>query len=192
MAFVIAVALTPRDAWWLLCAEAAVALVAMTFTGLGLRRAAPRMLVAVPFVAFALLLPFVGVGERVVVGPFTLSSVGLWSAWAVLAKSTLSLCAVISVTATTTVPDLLLGLARLRVPSVFVSIAGFMVRYLDVLIGEAQRMRIAMAARGFRARNPREMRPVASGAATLFIRAHERGERIHGAMLARGYREVTP
>lgn len=189
---VAAVALTPRDAWWALGIEAAAVAVAVGLARLSPGRLAGRLLVGAPFVAFAVVLPLVGTGDRVDVGPLSLSVEGLWATWSILAKSTLSLGAAVVVTATTTIPDLLIGLARLRVPRIMIAITGLMVRYLDVLIGEARRMRIAMKARGFRARRPADGRAIASGAAALLVRSHERGERVYAAMLARGYRGVAP
>jgi cobalt/nickel transport system permease protein len=49
------------------------------------------------------------------------------------------------------------------------------------------RMRMALTARGFEARNPRHWPVLARSAGALFIRSYERGERVHLAMLSRGY-----
>ena len=89
--------------------------------------------------------------------------------------------------ATTEPRALLTGLERLRMPPLLVQIMGFMVRYLDVVADEVRRMRIALASRGFTARNPRHWPVVARSAGALFIRSYERGERVHLAMLSRGY-----
>jgi cobalt/nickel transport system permease protein len=67
-----------------------------------------------------------------------------------------------------------------------------MVRYLDVVTGEMHRMRIAAEARGFSARNPRHWPVLARSTGALFIRSYERGERIHLAMLSRGYAGRMP
>ena len=67
-------------------------------------------------------------------------------------------------------------------------ILGFMVRYLDVVTDEMRRMRVALASRGFTARNPRHWPVIARSAGALFIRSYERGERVHLAMLSRGLR----
>ena len=89
--------------------------------------------------------------------------------------------------ATTSVPALLGGLRRLRVPSLLVAIAGSMVRYLDVIAGEVHRMDVARRSRGYQGRWLWQGKAVAAGAGALFVRAYERGERVHLAMLARGY-----
>ena len=97
------------------------------------------------------------------------------------------MAASIVLAATTPVAELLRGLERLRVPRVLVAIAGFMVRYLDVIAGEVRRMRVARLSRGHDPRWIWQARAVAASAGTLFIRSYERGERVHLAMLSRGY-----
>jgi cobalt/nickel transport system permease protein len=49
-----------------------------------------------------------------------------------------------------------------------------------------------MAARGYAPRSLREARPVATAAGALFIRSYERAERVHAAMLGRGFTGVMP
>ena len=80
------------------------------------------------------------------------------------------------------------GLARLRVPPVFVSIMSFMVRYMELMADSLARMRTAMTARGYDPRWLWQAKPIASSAGALFVRSYERGERIHAAMVARGIR----
>jgi cobalt/nickel transport system permease protein len=94
--------------------------------------------------------------------------------------------------ATTRVPDLLGGLHRLRVPRLVVSIAGFTVRYAEVLGDDLRRRRIARLARGGDPRWLWQAGAVAAGAGTVFVRAFERGERVHLAMLARGHDPDVP
>jgi cobalt/nickel transport system permease protein len=75
----------------------------------------------------------------------------------------------------------------LRLPARLVEIIGFMIRYLDVVTDELRRMRIALESRGFSARSPRHWPVIARSLGALFIRSYERGERVHLAMLSRGY-----
>jgi len=116
----------------------------------------------------------------------------LWAAWNILAKATLGAWASILLAATTQVPDLLEGLGRLRVPSVITAIMGFMVRYLDVIVGEWNRMRVALRSRAYRARSLRQAGALAAASGSLFIRSYERGERVYLAMLSRGYTGTMP
>ena len=53
-----------------------------------------------------------------------------------------------------------------------------MVRYLEVITGEMQRMRVARRSRGYDPRWMWQARAVATSAGTLFIRSYERGERV--------------
>ncbi len=151
-----------------------------------------RMVVEVPFVVFALVLPFVAYGEQVEVLGVSLSRPGLLAAFGILATATLGVLASLTLAATTEPQALLAGLQRLRVPSLMVQIMAFMVRYLDVVTSEMQRMRVARESRGFRARDPRQWPVIARSTGALFIRSYERGERVHLAMLSRGYTGTMP
>ena len=48
-------------------------------------------------------------------------------------------------------------------------------------------MEVARQSRGFIATGPKHWKVLAQAAGTLFIRSYERGERVHLAMLSRGY-----
>ncbi|MEV4434003.1 cobalt ECF transporter T component CbiQ [Streptomyces sp. NPDC049585] len=190
--FVVVVVCTPREALWAFALYAlllaAVAATARVPAGFVLR----RLLIEVPFVAFALLMPFVAQGEHVHVLGLALSRNGLWGAWNILAKGTLGVAASVLLAATTELRSLLLGLQRLRMPSLLVEIASFMLRYGDVVTDEMRRMRIARESRGFTARGVRDWGVLAKSAGALFIRSYERGERVHLAMVSRGYTGTMP
>ncbi len=146
-----------------------------------------RLGLEIPFVLFAVFLPFVGSGPFIRVGELVLSQEGLWGAWNIVAKATLGVGASVILVATTEVPHLLRGLDRLHVPRPITAIAGFMVRYLDVTAGEWGRMRTAMAARGYAPRWIGQVRSLGNAGGALFVRSYERGERVFSAMLARGF-----
>ncbi|MGB7861157.1 MAG: energy-coupling factor transporter transmembrane component T, partial [Acidimicrobiia bacterium] len=131
-------------------------------------------------------------GEQVELLGVTVSEACLWGAWNILAKASIGASATILLAATTEVPDMLNGMGRLHVPSVLTAIAGFMMRYLEVIAEELGRMRTAMTARGFDPRWIWQVRPIASSSGALFIRSYERGERVHSAMLARGFTGEMP
>jgi cobalt/nickel transport system permease protein len=151
-----------------------------------------RTVVEVPFVVFALLMPFIATGPRVDVLGVAVSQPGLTAAWTLLVKGTLGVLASLTLAATTEPRDLLAGLERLRVPNLLVQIMGFMVRYLDVVTDEMARMRVARQSRGFDARDIRHWPILARSSGALFIRSYERGERVHLAMLSRGYTGTMP
>ncbi|MGH9243501.1 MAG: cobalt ECF transporter T component CbiQ [Acidimicrobiales bacterium] len=190
--FVLAVVATPREAGWAFGTHLAVLAVVVALARVPPGLLARRLAIELPFVAFAVLLPVVGGGERVAVVGVSLSVEGLWGAWNILAKATLGLFATLLLTATTSIADLIGGLDRLRVPRAFTAIAGFMVRYADVVADDMRRMRIARLSRGHDPRWFWQARAVASSAGALFIRTYERGERVHAAMLSRGYTGALP
>ncbi|MFI8261551.1 cobalt ECF transporter T component CbiQ [Streptomyces sp. NPDC085665] len=191
-AFVLVVVSTPREAVWAFglyaVLIAAVAAAARIPAGFLLR----RLLIEVPFVAFAVLMPFVAQGERVEVLGTSLSVPGLWGAWNVLAKGTLGVAASVLLASTTELRALLLGLQRLKLPPLLVQIASFMIRYGDVITDELRRMSIARRSRGFEASGIRHWGVLAKTAGALFIRSYERGERVHLAMVSRGYAGSMP
>ncbi|MCI3224741.1 cobalt ECF transporter T component CbiQ [Streptomyces sp. NP-1717] len=192
LCFVLVVVSTPREAVWAFALYAvllaAVAALARVPAGFLLR----RMLIEVPFVAFALLMPFVVPGDQVRFLGLSLSVPGLWGAWNVLAKGTLGVAASVLLASTTELRALLLGLQRLRLPPMLVQIATFMIRYGDVITDELRRMSIARRSRGFEARGVRHWGVLGKSAGALFIRSYERGERVHLAMMSRGYTGTMP
>ena len=153
---------------------------------------AKRLLIETPFVLFALFLPFIGRGEQIDVLGISLSIDGLWGAWNILVKATLGLFTTVLLGATTPIAGILHGLEHLRMPRLITAIAGFMVRYADVITGEVTRMRIARESRGYDPRWFWHARAVAASAGTLFIRSFERGERVYLAMVSRGYAGSMP
>jgi cobalt/nickel transport system permease protein len=190
--FTIAVVATPREEFWAFGGYAlilaAVAAIASVPAGWLLRRS----LIELPFVVFAVLLPFLASGDQVTWLGITMSRDGLYGGWNILAKGTLGVLASLLLAATTTTRELLAGLDRLRCPRIVTQIAMFMLRYLEVLTGEARRMRIARVSRGDDPRFLWQLRGFASCLGALFLRAFERGERVYLAMLSRGYTGRMP
>jgi cobalt/nickel transport system permease protein len=190
--FVLAVVATPREAIW------AYGLYAVLVAGVAMLGRVPlpflarRLVIELPFLLLAVFLPLVGQGERVELLGLSLAREGLWAAWNIVVKGTLGVAASVVVAATTPVPELLRGLERLRLPRAFTTIAGFMVRYADVIADEVRRMRIARISRGHDPRWIWQARAVAASAGTLFIRSYERGERVYLAMVSRGYAGSMP
>ena len=166
---------------------AVVLAVLVALSGVPVGYLARRMVVETPVLVFAALLPFVATGPEVDVLGIGLSRAGLVASGALVTKATLGVLGSLLLAATTEPRDLLAGLERLRVPTQLVQIMGFMIRYLDVVTDELRRMRTARESRGFTARDPRHWPIIARSAGALFIRSFERGERVHLAMIARGY-----
>lgn len=186
------VAVTPRQAVWAFALYAIVVLALIAVSRVSLRFVLARLAAIAPFILFALFIPFVGQGETTPVLGVELSVHGLWATWNILAKAVLGASISIILTATTEVPDIIRGLGVLRVPALFTSIATFMIRYFELITEELGRMRVAMTARGYDPRWLSQARPIATSAGALFVRSYERGERVHNAMLARGFSGEMP
>jgi len=190
--FVVAVVLTPPDAWPAFLLYVAMLLGAARAGRVKFTFIARRLVIGVPFLLFALLLPVLASGERVEIVGIQLSRPGLWAAWNIVGKAALGLTTTILLGATTTVADILHGLEHLKVPRVFTAIAGFMVRYGDVVTGELRRMKVARESRGYDPRWLWQGRAIAAGLGSLFVRSYERGERVYVAMLSRGFDGSMP
>lgn len=190
--FTVVVVATPREEFLAFAGYAAVLAVVAALARVPPAWLGKRALIEVPFVILAVVLPFVGPGERVTWLGVSLSVDGLYGAWNIVAKGTLGVLASLLLAATTTVRDLLCGLDRLRCPQILTQIATFMLRYLQVIADEARRMRVALISRGYDPRFLWQARAFAAGLGALFLRAFERGERVYLAMVSRGYTGRLP
>lgn len=189
---VFAVVATPRELLWPFGCYALGLLALWWWIGVPARWLAPRLLIELPFVVLAVLLPFAAGQPRVSVLGLSLSTPGLYAAWGIIAKGTLGVGVSLTLAATTAVRELPGGLTRLRVPGLIVTIVVLMLRYVDVLADEAARMRLARISRGDDPRTLRQVGATARGAGSLFLRSYERGERVHLAMLSRGFTGAVP
>jgi cobalt/nickel transport system permease protein len=190
--FTIVVVATPREEFWAFAGYTALVAIVAAFARVRPGWLLKRSLIEVPFVILAVVLPFVGDGEKVTWLGMSLTVEGLYGAWNIIVKGTLGVWASLLLAATTTARDLIIGLDRLRCPQVITQIATFMLRYLEVITGEARRMRIARISRGYDPRFLWQVKAFAIGVGSLFLRAFERGERVYLAMISRGYTGRLP
>jgi cobalt/nickel transport system permease protein len=191
IAFALVAVATPPQAYLAFATYAGLLAVAVAVSRVPPLFIAKRMVIELPFVVFALVVPFVSTGPRTEVLGLSVSEPGLVAGGALLIKGTLGVAAALLLAATTEAHHVVRGLERLRLPAQLVQIMAFMVRYLDVVGDDLSRMRVALASRGFRARDPRHWPVVARSLGALFIRSYERGERVHVAMLSRGHVSVS-
>lgn len=182
--FVLVVVLTPRE-WILAFAGYLIVLIAaLALAKVPLRRVLAGLAIEVPFVVFAVLMPFVGPEPS---GWLGLSVPGMWAAWNILVKASLGIVAATLLSSTTLPTDIVAGLQALRIPGPIVAIMTFFIRYVDVVTDQYRRMRVAQQARGFQASSPKSWPVLAHGLGALFVRSFERGERVHLALVSRGY-----
>ena len=178
---------TPITKWQGFIAFIALVIAATLVAKIPIATLFKRAVIEVPFVLFAVLMPFFGTGEKFAIGPLELYRAGLLAGALIVAKGTLGVLCAVLLSTTTTAREILRGLERLRLPIIMVQIASFMLRYINVISDEMQRMKIARESRGFEATGIKHWKILATSAAALFIRSYERGERVHLAMLSRGF-----
>jgi len=191
---VFAIALTPNGQWktWGLYGFGIVTLVILsqvTFSALAKR-------VGVEFIFIGVVLLgtlFQRSGEVIWQwGWFQVTTVGLTNLGSVALKMLLSLTMVNILILTTPIPALLHAIATLRVPPLLVAIMASMYRYIAVLTDEFQSMRRAALSRNLMNSRKAQRQVIGNMVGSLFIRTYDRGERVHQAMLARGYTGLFP
>ncbi len=187
LGFMLVVVATPGSAYPVFAVYAGILVAVVVVSRVPFGFLLPRMLVELPFVVFAIVLPFIATGPTTTFLGLTVSEPGLEAAASLLIKATIGVVASLTLAATTEPHELIDGLSRLRLPHEMVQIMGFMIRYLDVVTDEVRRMRIARESRGFRGSSIRQWGVLGRTASALFIRSYERGERVHLAMLSRGH-----
>jgi cobalt/nickel transport system permease protein len=196
--FIISVALTPDGAWRAYGLLTGVALAVGLASQLGPRFVQRRAVVVLPFALAAVTVVFSTPGQRLLAIPLfawelEVTDSGLVRFASILLKSWLSVQMAVVLTASTPFPDVLRAMRDIGFPKVMVATAGFTYRYIFVIGDEALRMMRARAARsGARGRKGGRSvlwRARVAGAmvGSLFLRSIERSERIHDAMVARGY-----
>ena len=186
-AFIVVVVLTPIRQWESFIGYFAIVFIVIFFSRLPLWTLAKRATIEFPFLIFALLMPFTAGGETFDVGPIALSREGAIAGLNLITKATLGVACSMILAGSTTAHSILAGFVRIKTPSLFVQIASFMIRYLNVINDQMTRMKVAREARGFEAKGIRSWPIFTSTLGALFIRSYERGERVHLAMLSRGY-----
>ncbi len=192
MVLVTAQVLTNPRHIWTFALHAAVLLSLVALSRIPWRFAAARFALIVPFVllvaAFAPFLPTdTGSGTTAVLE----GQESVHSGWIVFLnaalKGSLGVLALIVLSSTTRFSDLLKGLEKLRMPHIFILILGIAYRYIYVFVDEAASLTRAMRCRGFRGRWIWQSAMLGRLLGNLFLRAYERGERVHMAMVSRGF-----
>jgi cobalt/nickel transport system permease protein len=192
LSFIIVSAVTPITQWQAFIAYFAAIFIVSLVAKIPTPTLLKRSLIEIPFILFAILMPFFGTGERFEVGPLNLYRESLLAAVGIVAKGTLGVLSAVVLSSSTTARELLRGLEKLHLPKLMVQIAAFMLRYVNVISDEMERMKVARESRGFIATGLKDWKVIAIAASALFIRSYERGERVHLAMLSRGYTGVLP
>jgi cobalt/nickel transport system permease protein len=201
VAFILAGGLMPIGAWPGFAILLVLAVAGAWASGLGWTFALRRSYIALPFALVALPLLFTVPGEAIYTLPLTGWTITVqgWERFAsLMLRSWIAVQGAILLTAVTPFPDVLWAMGSLRIPRLLVATIGFMYRYLFVLADETARMLRARSARAGALAGRQRPSPVWHGrvaghmVGSLFLRAVERSERVHSAMLARGYDGTIP
>jgi cobalt/nickel transport system permease protein len=180
LAYVVAVVATPIGWSRLLAAEGLL----LAFL-LGLSGVPPRALL-VRWLGFIVLVAFLAVviaQSHPARAEFGVPAVVL----TIAAKNSLAFLAMLTLVNVTPVRNVIVAMRRLGVPRTLAATLQFMYRYLYVLGDELDRMVKARRARSFRRAGRLDWGLLTGLIGILFLRAFERGERVHSAMLARGW-----
>lgn len=145
-----------------------------------------RVLILLPFVLFVgILNPLFDQAVLVQAGPIAVSG-GMISFLSIILRFVLSVTAVLILIATTGMEAVCASLAGLGVPKLLISQILLLYRYLYVLLEEVLRV-----SRAYTLRSPYQegvaVRAWGSLAGSLLLRTLERAQRIHQAMLCRGF-----
>ncbi|MCX8006690.1 MAG: hypothetical protein N3B11_01050 [Coriobacteriia bacterium] len=191
LAIVLSPPLRPAEAaFTVACLGACVAL-----GRLPLRRLLARSAAVLPFAApIALVAPLQASGGSLNTGGLfgSAAASGWIAAYAIVSKAWLSAATMTLVVATTEVPELLAGLRALGVPRVMTTLLSFIARYATTLGGQIRATRIAIASRAPRLGRARLALLYGHLAGAMVVRALDRGERVHAAMLSRGFDGSLP
>ena len=136
-----------------------------------------KTLVVVPFVFLIVLLNAVVTGFQ-------------WAHLHLALRGVLSIWILVTLISTTRLSAILNVLARWRVPRVLLLTISFIYRYYFILKDEYESMVLALKARGVRQNWLHRLSMLATMTASLFIRSYERAERVHQAMVMRGFNGV--
>ncbi len=167
-----------KNGWVEYCLAGGGLLILILFSQVPLTYLFLRSLVIVPFLALILIFMAISQPEP---GEFMLF---------VSLRAWLSVLALVWLISTTPFPELLKAMRKLRIPSIILTLLGFIYRYFFLLSDEGQRMFRSVKMRSFgKKKSQLEIKTYAQILGTLFLRSYERSERVYQAMLMRGFTE---
>ncbi len=161
--------------------------VMISLGGLPARYIAGKTLFLSPFILFvAIFNPFLDTAPLTHIGEFAISG-GWVSFFSIIIRFVLTVGAALILIATTGFSEVCMACEKLGLPKVFAVQMLFLYRYIFVLGEEATRVSRARELRSFGKRG-KEPRVFASIVGNLLLRTWDRAQRIHTAMLCRGFR----
>jgi cobalt/nickel transport system permease protein len=191
---VFAIALTPNGRWLTWATYGSTVLTIILLSRIALLPLLRRVGLELVFVSTALLGTLFREGGEVLWqwGWLHITTSGLVVLGSVSLKAALSLLTLNFLITTTSTAALLNALTELRFPALLVAILASMSRYITVLMEETQAMQRAAQSRNLMSNAKHQRMIVGNMFGALFLRTYDRGERVHQAMLARGYQGMLP
>ena len=190
-AFIYAVVVALSSRFAALLAALAVSVVLIVLARLPLKKVLSRLGMANSLILFLwIFLPFTYQGKVwFTLGPLQGTREGVVFALLITLKCNAILLALIALLATTPIVALGHAMGLLRIPDMLIQLFLFTYRYIHVIFQEHDRFTKAMKTRGFVPRtNTHTYRSYAYLVGMLLVRSYDRAERIHKAMLCRGFR----
>jgi cobalt/nickel transport system permease protein len=120
------------------------------------------------------------------------SEAGLAAAAELGLRTLLAAAALVALSVRSSSAALLNALAFFRLPRTFLAVLGSVARTLWIVTDEARRMNRARLMRGASATVGARLRVVGCMIGSLLLRSFDRAERVHRAMVARGYDGAVP
>lgn len=172
-------------------AMAALTLLFYTISGIPARRVWDKLrFPSLLIIVLVVILPFAGGPTPLLnLGPLTITLEGLESALLITARFYAILILAICILDSIPVLQTIRAFQALGLPGIMADIALLMLRYLEVLAKDLQRMRRSMHVRGYQGRTCswKNIRTTALLTGNLLLRSYERADGVYRAMRVRGY-----
>jgi cobalt/nickel transport system permease protein len=168
----------------------AISLFLVTMAKLPIKKVFYRLLLVNGLILFLwLVLPFTYNGHKLfTIGPFIATKEGILLAGQITIKSNSILLSMIALLSTTPIVSLGHAMGQLHFPDKITHLFLFTFRYIHVIYKEYHKLTNAMRVRGFVPRtNMHTYKSYAYLVGMLLVRSYDRAERIHKAMLCRGF-----
>jgi len=168
----------------------AISLFLVTMAKLPIKKVLYRLLLVNGLILFLwLVLPFTYNGHKLfTIGPFIATKEGILLAGQITVKSNSILLSMIALLSTTQIFSLGHAMGQLHFPDKITHLFLFTFRYIHVIYQEYHRLINAMKMRGFVPRtNMHTYKSYAYLVGMLLVKSYDRAERIHKAMLCRGF-----
>jgi len=168
----------------------AISLFLVTMAKLPIKKVFYRLLLVNGLILFLwLVLPFTFSGHKLfTIGPFIATKEGILLAGQITVKSNSILLSMIALLSTTQIFSLGHAMGQLHFPDKITHLFLFTFRYIHVIYQEYHRLINAMKMRGFVPRtNMHTYKSYAYLVGMLLVKSYDRAERIHKAMLCRGF-----